>query len=410
MKLTIEVIGMGYIGLPTALLLAEAGHNVYGVDINEEKIGSLQKGNLPFEEKGLKELFSKVKSFGHFSVSSNLKPADVFLIAVPTPQIDHKSDLQYVFSALTKIKEVFKDGGTIIIESTVGPTDCERQIIPEIIKMGKKFRFACCPERAIPGNTLYEMVYNARIIGGHTLEDAVYVRDIYATFIKGEIFTTSSTVASTCKVMENTYRDVNIALANEFARIADEVGFNVWEAISLANKHPRVNILQPGPGVGGHCIPIDPWFFTAISKQTDMILISRKINDNMPQYIVDRVSKLLSKLSLKKPTIGILGYAYKKNVDDFRETPAEEITFLLSKKYKVLINDPFVKNSPRRTIDLDDILNQSDALILVTDHEIYRKIDFTKYPNIKFIFDTRNFFQKNDFNNSPILLYCLGKG
>lgn len=410
MKIKVCVVGLGYIGLPTALLLAKARHQVYGVDVDQKKINQLQAGCLPFDENGLDDLFKKVQQTGNFLSGIELQKSDIFLIAVPTPQINGEADLSYVFKALDKIKEVFEDGNTIIIESTIGPLDSEKRIIPFIQEFGKKFRFTLCPERAIPGNTLYEMTHNARIIGGLTESDAEFIKKLYSTFVEGDIYITNPTVAAVCKVMENTYRDTNIALANEFAKIADEIDFDVWRAIELANKHPRVNILQPGPGVGGHCIPIDPWFLTAVSKQTDLILVTRKVNDGMPGYVSKQVEKLIQKHNIKNPIIGILGYAYKKNVNDTRETPAEHIMEFLSKNYKLLLYDPYVKEVKLEIIKLDKLLEVVDVVVLVTDHDEYKDINFEKYLNIKFIYDTRNLFTSANIGNSSVKLYTLGKG
>lgn len=407
----VTVLGMGYIGFPTGLLLADAGFEVYGFDIDKKRITILKNGELPFKERGLKELFQNVKSKKTFSPVEKIEPADVFIIAVPTPlSKDNKADLSYIFSALEDIKTVFKDGNLIVLESTVGLLDCDKKIIPRIAKFGKKFHFAHVPEKAIPGNTLYEMVQNDRVIGGLTREATEVTAKIYSSFVKGQIIFTTTKVAAVSKVMENTFRDVNIALANEFAKIADELDFDVWEAITIANHHPRVNIHQPGPGVGGHCIPIDPWFLIGESSQTKIIPLARSINDGMSDYICNKINNLIKKYKIENPIIGILGYAYKKNVSDFRETPAEYLIKLFEGKYKVFINDPFVTTSSREMIGLEKILNKSEVIILVTDHDIYQQINFNKYPNIKFIFDSRNLFNNNNFKKSKVKLYKLGGG
>jgi len=410
MKKTITVLGMGYIGLPTALLLADVGNEVFGFDIDNRKIEKLKKGMLPFEEKGLKSLFDRVLTKNTFSPVSKIEKSGIFLIAVPTPQKNAHCDLSFIIQALDSIKDVFEEGNLLVVESTVGPTDCEEKIIPEIKKFGRKFHFAYCPERAIPGDTLSEMVINARIIGGINKEDAILAKEIYSTFVTGDVFTTDLKVASACKLMENTFRDVNIALANEFALIADEIGFDVWKAIELANKHPRVNIHQPGPGVGGHCIPIDPWFFVGESSKSILIKKARETNNEMPLYVCQKVKKLIKKFKIYKPIIGILGYSYKKNVDDFRETPAEQIITNLSKDYKVLVNDPYIKNPPIKMVNLQTLLTKSEVLVLVTDHDCYKEISFKKYPQINFVYDTRNFLQENNTKESNIKIYKLGEG
>jgi len=340
-----------------------------------------------------------------------IEPAEVYIIAVPTPQDDGEADLIYVLQAVDFIISVYRPGDAIVVESTVGPLDCKKRIIPAFKKVGlKDFKFAHCPERAIPGNTLYEMVNNDRIVGGVTIASTKYVSNLYSSFVKGKLFLTDETTAATVKLMENTYRDVNIALANEFSIIAEKIGLDVWKAIELANKHPRVNILQPGPGVGGHCIPIDPWFLSKILKEGGLIKVVRNINDGMANHIVSRLKHFMKKHKLVKSTIGILGYAYKKNVGDCRETPAEKIIELLSKNYKVLVNDPFVKGEAVTMEKIERILKVSSVIVLITDHDLYKNILFRKYSNVKLVFDTRNLFTKINMERSKALLYKLGVG
>ena len=365
---------------------------------------------MPFEEKGLNELFDEVKRVGTFHLVSQIHPADIFIIAVPTPQENGEADLTFVLKAIDEIGKVLKDGDTIVVESTVGPVDCEKRIIPYLERLERKFHFASCPERAIPGNTLYEMVNNARVVGGLTEEDSAYVKGIYSSFVKGEIYTTTPTIASTCKVMENTYRNVNIALADTFVKIADEIGFNVWEAIELANKHPRVNIHQPGPGVGGHCIPIDPWFFAALSKHSQFIVKALNINNQMPEYVVDQLEKIIRQNNLLEPVIGVLGFAYKKNIDDARETPSKEILDLLKEKFTVILNDPYVKQAPHPLQCLEELLKEAEVVVLTTDHDEYKNIRFSDYPNIKIVYDTRNLFISDNIKDSLVKLYKMGVG
>ena len=251
------------------------------------------------------------------------------------------------------------------------------------------------------------MIHNDRIIGGIDSNSNQETEKLYSSFVTGKIFLTDPTTAAACKVMENTYRAVNIALANEFAQIASELDFNVWEAIELSNKHPRVNIHSPGPGVGGHCIPIDPWFFVNSQGTSEgLIEKSLKINESMPKLVLKEVDVLCKKHNIKNQKIGLLGYAYKKNVDDSRETPTQKLFDLFSKKYEVKINDPYINN--KEFEELDKILSESNIIILSTDHDIYKKIDFSKYKNIVFIYDTRNLFTKSNFRKSPIKLYKLG--
>jgi len=406
-KMTVAVIGLGYIGLPTSLLIAEQGVQVNGFDTSQEKKTHLKKGVLPFEEKGLFALFKRVQEKGTFCVSNAVISSDYYIVSVPTPQINGKADLTYVKQALVSIQPIFKPNQTIIIESTIGPRDCVDELIPQVAAWKIPFHFAHCPERAIPGNTLFEMVHNDRIIGGDTPESAVNVAKLYTHFVRGPVHLTNTTVAASCKVMENTYRAVNIALANEFAQLAEELDFNVWEAISLANKHPRVHIHQPGPGVGGHCIPIDPWYFVGGSQKAILIETSLKKNQEMSQYIAGQIKKTLSSLAIPKPVIALLGYAYKKNVDDSRETPAEPLRKILMKEYDVIVTDPFVKTK-MMTSEIE-ALNIAEVWVIVTDHDQYLKLDLKNYPHLQFIYDTRNCLTDEQLKNFKGVYKVLGK-
>ncbi len=404
---SVTVLGLGYIGLPTALLLAEQGVKVSGFDLDPTKKALLKQGKLPFEENGLPELFARVRTKQTFEVTDSVISSDYYLIAVPTPQKNGTADLKYVQSALESIRAGFKTHQTIIIESTIGPRDCVDILIPQIKSWDMPFHFAHCPERAIPGNTLTEMVSNDRIIGGDTPASAEKVAEVYAQFVKGPIHLTNTIVAASCKVMENTYRAVNIALANEFAQLAEELDFDVWEAITLANKHPRVQIHQPGPGVGGHCIPIDPWFFVGHSDQAVLIQTALEKNEQMATYIARKIEATLAQLQLVKPVIAMLGYAYKKNVADYRETPAEPLRKSLAKKYSVLVTDPFVE------LDLiqaeQTVLEQAEVWVMVTDHDSYQKINLADYPHVKFIYDTRNCLTPQQLEKFTGVYHALGR-
>lgn len=402
----ISVIGLGYIGLPTACLLAQAGHEVDGYDIDENKLRLLEQGKAPFAEKGLPELLDAVVKMKTFHVTRTLKKSDVFLIAVPTPDKDHKADLRFVFQAVQSVRAVLEDGNLVIIESTIAPRACVDEIAPLLQATGKKFLLAHCPERAIPGSTIEEMVHNDRIVGGTTPQAAQKTAALYKTFVQGHVYSTDTTTAECCKVMENTFRDVNIALANEFCAISEEVGIDVWEAIALANKHPRVKIHQPGPGVGGHCIPVDPWFFVGISKQAKLIKTARTINDNVPKRVVDHLETLIAKYNIAKPVVGVLGVSYKKNVDDARETPATEILHQLEeRKIPFLVHDPFVTRFHTQLHPLDEVLDKANVLLLVTDHDAYLQTPFDEHKNIVFIYDTRNILRARGLKAT---LYTLG--
>ncbi len=409
---TICVVGLGYIGLPTALLLADAGNQVLGFDVDQIKIKQLEAGLLPFSEHGLPELFATVQNKRTFTATTSIQSADVYIIAVPTPHTGKSADLQYIVAALSSIKPVFPKNGTIVIESTVGPRDCIDILEPLVAAWEIPFSFAHCPERAIPGNTLHEMVHNERIVGGRTPADTKKVITLYSTFVQGKLHGTTTTVAASCKVMENTYRAVNIALANEFALIAEQLEFNVWEAISLANKHPRVNIHAPGPGVGGHCIPIDPWFFAQTQQEVPSVISTAlTINDTMPSHVVKQVEREIKLLKLQKPVIGILGLSYKKNVDDTRESPGFPIIKKLQETFSVMITDPYVTHSPAMTItSLEEVLHSADVIVLITDHDEYTSCNFSSYPNISVVLDTRNILSEIQFVKFQGIWKTLGNG
>jgi nucleotide sugar dehydrogenase len=407
---TVSVVGLGYIGLPMALLLARAGHRVQGFDITQAKVNQLNNGKLYFSEPGLDELFAEVRALQTFSAGTTLQPADTFIVAVPTPQHNGAADLSFVHSALAAIKQVFRPGNLVIIESTIGPRDAVDVLIPEITGWGMEFSFAYCPERAIPGSTLNEMVNNDRIIGSEDQVSLDKAKQLYSSFVTGELLTTSTTVAASCKVMENTYRAVNIALANELAVLADQLQFDVWEAIKLANHHPRVKLHQPGPGVGGHCIPIDPWFFVSHSQRPSLIERALTLNDQMGQYVANQVKGLIEELGLTNPVIGILGYAYKPNVDDARETPTEHILHHLV-GLTTLVSDPHVTQT-HTTTQLKpeaEVLAQADVVIIATAHAHYHNLDFNHCPKLKLIYDCHNCLPMASYAASQVPYRALGK-
>jgi len=309
---------------------------------------------------------------------------------------------------LIKIK-----GNLIILESTVPPNTCKNIIAPVIeksgLKAGRDFLIAHCPERAIPGNTIYELKNNDRIIGGINVQACNAAKKLYLSFCKGKIYLSDLTTTEAAKLMENTYRDVNIALANEFAKISETLGINVWDTINLANKHPRVNIHNPGPGVGGHCIPIDPWFLSEKNNNAKLIVTARKINDTMPKYIINIISKVVKKI--KNPTISILGVAYKPNVDDSRESPALELIRLCkNNKWRIKIHDPLVKKFNYILDSLDEVLTDSDCVVIITNHKEYSSLSLKNFKNVrnKIILDTRNCIDKKKFKNSGFKIIILG--
>jgi len=388
---TVSVIGLGYMGFPMACLLANSGYRVTGVDLNQEKVDAVNTGKSPIQEDGIDDLFSKAYETGNISAVSSVEKSDVYIVAVPTPSKDKKCDLKYVLAAMEDISSVAKDGDLVILESTVKPGTCKAEVSKIFEKKDIDIRIVHCPERAIPGNTLHELVHNDRIVGGEDKDAIKRTVSIYKSFVKGKIFETDLTTAETVKLVENTSRDVNIALANELDLICTELDINVWEVISLANRHPRVNILRPGPGVGGHCIAVDPWFLTENTKSAQLISTARSINDNRPSVIVKRALEKLN--SIKGSKVGLLGLAYKKNVDDCRETPAIKILDLLHKNnVEARSFDPLVKEWPYPTCNsFKEIDDWADLLILVTDHDVFKKEVITK-P----VIDTQNLFQNLD--------------
>ncbi len=402
------MVGLGYIGLPTALLLAQ-NFEVVGYDIDKKKIEMLNNNIMPFEEPGLTELYNKVKQ--NFRASTEIEESDVFLIAVPTP-LDKElkiADLSAVIDAAKKISRKLKQGNLVIVESTVPPKTCENVVKSLLDSSNKEYHLAYCPERAIPGKTIHEMIHNDRIIGGLDNKSARMAKEIYETFVKGEIHITNLTTAEMVKLMENTFRDVNIALANEFALIAEEVGINVWEAIELANHHPRVNILRPGPGVGGHCLAVDPWFLVELAPASNMIITSRTINDNMSFYIYKQRKKIVKSPSA---TITIWGVAYKGNVDDTRETPALKLIKILENEgYNVKIHDPHVKNFEYPIQSLEESVTDSSCIIVITDHDYFKNInpkDLKPLMKEHAILDTRNLISQEKWIKHGFKVKMLG--
>jgi len=417
-KEKICVVGLGYIGLPTACLFATHGYRVIGIDINKEKIETINGGNCPFEEPGMAELLKKVIRNKNLFAKTEIEPANIFIIAVQTPLEEKykKPNLNFVISATRKVQKVLSSGNLVILESTVPPQTTREILIPILgksgLKAGKDFSVSHCPERAMPGLTLKEMIWNYRIIGGLDEKSAMRTKKLYSSFVKGKIFLTDLTTAEVVKLMENTYRDINIAMANEFAKIAPRINIDIWEAIKLANFHPRVKIHLPGPGVGGHCIPKDPWFLIDGShSKTQIIRLARKINDSMPDYVVSEVNKFLK--NIKKPIVTILGVAYKANVDDWRETPALRIIKLVQKKgWQVKIHDPLVKDFPYKLEkDFKKATENSDCLLLLTGHDFYKNINPTEIKNMrnKNIFDTRHCINKNKWKKIDFKVKVLGR-
>ncbi|MDG6224257.1 MAG: nucleotide sugar dehydrogenase [Candidatus Thermoplasmatota archaeon] len=405
------MIGLGYIGLPNALILARNGNCVLGVDIKEDVIEKLNAGIMPFDEPGLEKLFMEAKD--NFRASLTLEHCDVYIIAVPTP-LDREmkmADLKAVKAAAKSIATVLKEGDMVILESTVQPGTSRNFVIPILKRTGvKRFSYAHCPERAIPGKTLTEMVKNDRIIGGMDEASAKRAHDLYSTFIEGNLFLTDVTTAEFVKLMENTFRDINIALANEFALISEDIGVNVWEAIELANKHPRVNILKPGPGVGGHCIAIDPWFMVVKSTKSKIINVAREINDFMAIHVLKHIKDMIH--GIEDPKITILGLAYKANVDDVRESPAFRVASVAENEgIDVVFHDPLIEGDPNNILDLNRAIEDSDCLVLITDHDAFKELDPRKLlVRHKNIIDTRNVLDHAAWMKAGFNVKVLGNG
>ena len=410
------VLGQGYIGLPTALLFANNGHEVVGIDVNKRVVDTLKAGKMPFEEKGFQELLDGAIARKAFRAESLVEEADAFLVAVPTPFDSEMrmADLKYVISACEMVVPHLRKGNLVIIESTIPPKTCDKQVKQILekstLKMCEDFYVSHCPERAIPGNTLHEMVYNDRVIGGVDENSTQLTADLYSSFVKGNLHLTTSTTAEMIKLMENTFRDVNIALANEFAQIADDYGIDVWKAIEIANKHPRVNILKPGPGVGGHCIAIDPWFLTENANNSSLIMMSRQINDSMPQYVLRMVKEMLT--GVENPTITVFGVAYKGDIADTRATPAKKFIKLAEKEgFKVKIYDPFVKEWSYPILGLEEAVEGSDCIVVLTDHSEFREMDpreFCGKMHRLNIFDTRNIISKQLWDRAGFSVQTIG--
>lgn len=396
----INVVGLGYIGLPTALMFASHGIKVVGTDSNKELINKLNKGETTFKEDGLDELFSNAVLHG-IMFSTEYISTDMYIVAVATPY-DKKSkkiDPYYVTAAISNVMMVCPKGATIILESTVSPGTIDRYVRP-IIKaagftIGTDINLVHAPERIIPGNMIYELKHNSRTIGTDNIEIGNKVKGLYSSFCEGEIVVTDIRTAEMTKVVENTFRDINIAFANELAKICRSDNMDVYEIIRIANKHPRVNILSPGPGVGGHCISVDPWFLVGDYPDiANVILAARKVNDGMPQFVIHRISQIMKENGLNDvKRIGLYGLTYKENVDDIRESPTlqmlEQMEDTLSGGL-VQVYDPYINRNivSNQHHSLESFLNAIDMIVIMVGHdEIKQNINRL---DGKIIFDTRN--------------------
>jgi UDP-N-acetyl-D-mannosaminuronic acid dehydrogenase len=424
------VIGLGYIGLPTASTFAAYGVNVLGVDISQRIIDTLNEGEIHIHEPGLLVEVKKAIQSGNFRATTKPEEADAFIIAVPTPFQENKfgeyngityklADMRAVISAAESIVPFLRKGNLVVLESTSPPRTTVELVAPILarsgLEAGRDFHLAYSPERVLPGQIMRELIENARVIGGVTPESAQAGSDLYATFVKGQIIKTDATTAEMVKLMENTYRDVNIAVANEFSRLADKFGVNVWEAISIANLHPRVKILSPGPGVGGHCISVDPWFFVESAPElTSLIYHSRRVNDSQPHFVVGLVKRALGSLKGKK--IAALGLAYKPDVDDLRESPANEIVHLLQDEgAEVKAWEPFKPDANLAGITmsptLGDAIKDADALLLLVNHTEFKElnpVEIAGKTKARILVDTVNGWNGEAWENAGFTLFRLG--
>lgn len=392
--LTITILGMGYIGLPTAIAFAKAGFIVKGFDVNKKVIETLKAGHIHIVEPSLQEAFEEALKSGRLIPTDKLEKSDVFIISVPTPfKKNHEekiADLSYVESASKEVATVLEENNLVILESTVPPmtTKLMTNILERESGISRdKFMSVHCPERVLPGRILYELEHNDRIIGAERREAGEYTKVIYDAMVKeGTCYITDDITAEMCKLVENTFRDVNIAFANELSVICDKLGIDVFELIRLANKHPRVNILTPGAGVGGHCLAVDPWFIVEkFPKEANVIREARLINDFKPRFIVNKVDEILK--GNKELTVGVLGLAYKPDIDDLRESPAMEIAEILRDKgYKVVACEPNVDSKEVNGFELysfDEIIEKADYLVLTQGHKEFKeKIEVLKEKKI----------------------------
>lgn len=392
---TICVVGLGYIGLPTASLLGTKGYKVYGVDTSAHVVDTINQGKIHIVEPDLDILVKSAVQAGNLSAGLQPKEADVFIIAVPTPFKDgHQPDLSYVESATRMIAPYVKPGNLVILESTspVGTTD---GVVARILKesgldVDKEVFVVHCPERVLPGRILTELVENDRIVGGTNEVATQHAVEFYQTFVRGEVLATDSRTAEMTKLTENSFRDVNIAFANELSLICDKEGINVWKLIALANRHPRVNILNPGPGVGGHCIAVDPWFIVARApEQARLIRTAREVNDHKPEWVIAKVKASADKF--KKPVIGCLGLSFKADVDDLRESPSVEIVRKLQHQNigEILVAEPTLsRHSDFDLLPYEEVVSRSDIILLLVDHKQFRKLKAADLKE-KILIDTR---------------------
>lgn len=412
----VSVIGLGYVGFPTAVLFANAGHEVLGVDINENLISNINNRMHAIEDEQINLLYNEVVESNRFKADTKVCGADVYIIAVPTPVRSKQIDLSYVISACKAIVPVLKTGDLVIVESTVSPGTTEGVVKEQLevsgLKSGIDFYLAHIPERVQPGNIYNELVNNDRTIGGIEERSSNVAIDLYSCFVKGKLIKTDAKTAETSKVMENTFRDVNIAIANEFMIICEKIGVNPWEAIQIANLHPRINILKPGPGVGGHCIPVDPWFLIEQDYEESLLLQSaRSRNDKMPLKVTNDIVEILQENRGRK--VSLLGCTYKANSSDDRETPTERIVEYLKERGIIFsAHDPHLKQQwDCTTASLKSCLSDSDLITLIVPHKEYLQMkpqELSLMTECRVIFDCTNSLDTSLWEDCGFTIITLG--
>lgn len=398
----LNIIGLGYIGLPTSLMFAANGVEVVGTDLNEKLVTTLNRGELTFEEDGLEEVFREALDKG-IEFKTEYERTNRYIITVPTPYIadSKKIDAKYVIAATKQVLKVCEPNTILVIESTISPGTIDRFVRPIIeefgFKIGQDIHLVHAPERIIPGKMVYELEHNSRTIGADSREVGEEVKHWYESFCKSEIVVTDIKTAEMSKVVENTFRDINIAFANELAKMCDREGMDVYELIRIANKHPRVNILTPGPGVGGHCISVDPWFLVGDYPDiVNVVLGAREVNDAMPQYVFDKIHKIMKENNIKDYSkVGLYGLTYKENVDDMRESPTLQLLDIFEKYNidKVKVYDPFIKEKrfEGQVMELDNFLADTELVVVLVSHDEIRNSQ--ELLNGKIVYDTRNIIE-----------------
>ncbi len=410
---TICVVGLGYIGLPTAVVLASRGVSVVGVDVSEEVVAKINRGQVHIVEPDLDAVTARVVQVGNLRAATKPAPADAFIIAVPTPFHDGKADLRYVEAAAASIAPVLKRGDLVVLESTSPPGTTE-SMAAQLAALRPDLRMptsrdedcdvhiAYCPERVLPGRVLVELVENDRVIGGITAKCSARAEELYRIFCTGSLLKTNVRTAEMCKLTENSFRDVGIAFANELSIICDKLGINVWELIRLANHHPRVNILQPGPGVGGHCIAVDPWFIVeAAPQESRLIRTAREVNDGKPSYVLEKIKIAVDAARAvgARPKVLVLGLAFKPDVDDFRESPALQIAEDVAEwnTCELLVSEPYAEQPPgklaryknvRMVREVQDAIREAHIVAMLVNHRAYNEIARTDLSS-KVVIDTR---------------------